>query len=57
MDPVDLKKLVEAALLAHGQPLNMEQLRCLFDEFERPEPEAMRVALQALAGDCAGRPL
>ncbi len=57
MDRNDLGKLVEAALLAHGQPLNMEQLRGLFDEFERPDPDAVREALQALARDCAERPL
>ena len=53
----DLKHLIEAALLAHGQPLSIEQMRGLFDEFERPEAEAVREALQALADDCAGRPV
>jgi len=57
MSQHDLKNLVEAALLAHGQPLSIEQVRGLFDEFERPEVEAVREVLQALAEDCVGRPV
>jgi len=57
MSQHDLKNLVEAALLAHGQPLSIEQMRGLFDEFERPEVEAVREVLQALAEDCVGRPV
>ena len=57
MSQLDLKNLVEAALLAHGQPLSIEQMRGLFDEFERPEMEAVREVLQALAEDCVGRPV
>jgi len=57
MSQHDLKNLVEAALLAHGQPLSIEQVRGLFDEFERPEMEAVREVLQALAEDCVGRPV
>ena len=57
MDPSYLKNLIEAALLAHGQPLNIEQLRGLFDEFDRPDTASVRAALAALAGDCAARPV
>jgi segregation and condensation protein B len=52
-----LKNLVEAALLAYGQPLNMDQLRGLLDEADRPEAAAVREALEALASECAGRPV
>lgn len=52
-----LKNLVEAALLAYGQPLNMDQLRGLFDEVDRPEAATVREALEALARECAGRPV
>jgi chromosome segregation and condensation protein ScpB len=34
MDTGQLKSIIEAALLAYGQPLGVEQLRELFDEFE-----------------------
>lgn len=57
MDTGQLKGIIEAALLAYGQPLGVEQLRELFDEFERPEAAAVRKALAALAEDCEGRPV
>lgn len=52
-----LKQVVEAALLAYGQPLSVDQLREIFDEFERPEAAAIRRALAELAADCEGRPM
>jgi segregation and condensation protein B len=52
-----LKQVVEAALLAFGQPLSVDQLREIFDEFERPEAAAIRRALAELAEDCHGRPM
>lgn len=52
-----LKQVVEAALLAFGQPLSVDQLREIFDEFERPEAAAIRRALAELAEDCRGRPM
>ena len=52
-----LKQVVEAALLAFGQPLSVDQLREIFDEFERPGAAAIRRALAELAEDCRGRPM
>jgi segregation and condensation protein B len=52
-----LKQVVEAALLAFGQPLSVDQLREIFDEFERPEAAAIRRALAELAAECSGRPM
>ena len=52
-----LKNLIEAALLAYGQPLNMDQLRGLFDEVDRPEAATVLEALEALARECADRPI
>lgn len=57
MDNDQLKSTIEAALLAYGQPLNVEQLREMFDEFERPDAVAVRKALADLARDCDGRPM
>ena len=57
MDTVQLKGIIEAALLAYGQPLGIEQLREIFEEFERPDAAAVRKALTALAEDCEGRPM
>jgi segregation and condensation protein B len=57
METGQLKGIIEAALLAYGQPLSVEQLREVFDEFERPEASEIRKALAALARDCEGRPM
>ncbi|MGQ0385306.1 MAG: SMC-Scp complex subunit ScpB [Gammaproteobacteria bacterium] len=57
MDNAQLKQIVEAALLAYGQPLSIDQLREMFDESERPESLELRKALEALARDCEGRPV
>jgi segregation and condensation protein B len=56
METGQLKGIIEAALLAYGQPLGIEQLREIFDEFERPDASQVRKALVALADDCEGRP-
>jgi segregation and condensation protein B len=55
MDTGQLKHIVEAALLAYGQPLGIDQLREMFEEYERPEAAAVRKALLELAQDCEGR--
>ena len=57
MDAGQLKSIIEAALLAYGQPLGVEQLREVFDEHERPDSAQVRKALAALADDCKGRPM
>ncbi len=57
MDTAQLKGTIEAALLAYGQPLGIEQLRALFEDFERPEAQQVRKALAELTDDCAGRPM
>jgi len=54
---VELKTIVEAALLAAGRPLSFAELENLFAESERPEPGELQAALAALAEDCRGRPV
>jgi segregation and condensation protein B len=55
MSEQTLKNVVEAALLAAGRPLDVEQLRELFDEYERPPVAAVEDALVALTADYTGR--
>jgi segregation and condensation protein B len=57
METAQLKGIIEAALLAYGQPLGIEQLREIFEEFERPDAAQVRKALVAIADDCEGRPM
>ena len=51
----ELKTIVEALLLAAGEPLALDRLLELFPDAERPERDALRAALAELAADYAGR--
>lgn len=51
----ELKIILEALLLAGGEPLTLERLLQTFPEAERPERDAVRAALAELATDYAGR--
>jgi len=57
METQYLKNIVEAALLAAERPLEVEQLRELFEEFERPTAAEVREVLAVLATDYEGRAL
>jgi segregation and condensation protein B len=50
-----LKHIIEAALLAAGEPLNRAQLGALFNENEGPSANEITDALAELARDCADR--
>lgn len=50
-----LKRIVEAALLAAAQPLSVVQLQALFAETETPTNEDLARALDELSSDCAER--
>jgi segregation and condensation protein B len=50
-----LKQIVEAALLAAGRPLSLDQLLALFEEREQPEKKALREVLTSLMDDYQGR--
>lgn len=52
---VELKTILEAALLAAGRPLSLAELENLFAEDERPEPAEIQTALAELAEDCRSR--
>jgi segregation and condensation protein B len=55
MSDTTVKNVVEAALLAAGRPLDVEQLKELFDDLARPESADVRAVLKALAADYEGR--
>ena len=50
-----LQAIIEAALLAAGRPLSLEQLRELFEEDERPARQVVEHALVQLEQSCEGR--
>jgi len=55
MDEQKLKNIVEAALLASGRPLSLDELQGLFDDADRPEKAQLREALDALGAEYEGR--
>ena len=57
MDDTQIKYFVEAALLAAGRPLSVDQLQRLFDEDSMPDKSQIRQALTALAEDYEDRGL
>lgn len=55
MDAELLKKILEGALFAAGQPMSLDQLGFLFDEADRPDNATLRSTLEALVQDYEGR--
>ena len=51
MDAVEIKHFIEAALLAAGRPLSIDQLQKLFDGRSAPEKTEIRAAIAALSED------
>ncbi|MEO5624790.1 MAG: SMC-Scp complex subunit ScpB [Dokdonella sp.] len=51
----ELKRIIEAALLASAQPLTLPQISGLFDELEMPPHDDLARALGELQDDCAER--
>jgi len=50
-----VRNVIEAALLAAGQPLPVAELARLFEEGNRPSPQELQAALESLAGEYQGR--
>jgi segregation and condensation protein B len=50
-----VKNVIEAALLAAGQPLPVAELARLFEEGNRPTPQQLQAALEVLAAEYADR--
>lgn len=50
-----LQAIAEAALLASGGPMSLDQLRDLFDENERPARQVMEHVMVLLDAACEGR--
>ena len=55
MDDQELKNVIEAALLAAGRPVTIEQLGELFKKRSRPDKKKLREVIDLLAKDYEGR--
>jgi len=54
-DNAQLKNIVEAALLAAGKALSLDQLLPLFEEDQQPDKKDLRAVLNELSDDYTGR--
>ncbi len=50
-----VKQILEAALLAAGEPLGIERIQELFTDDERPDARHIRAVMDELAADYQGR--
>jgi len=57
MTDISLKCILEAALLAIGRPLSLDEMRGLFPETDQPDVPTLRAALEELGNDYAERGL
>ena len=57
MDHEEIKHFVEAALLAAGRPLSLDQIKGLFDDRSVPDKREIRRAIDVLTEDCEARGL
>lgn len=55
MDDIEIKHFIEAALLAAGRPMSVEQLQKLFDGRSTPEKSQIRQAISSLLDDYEDR--
>jgi len=55
MDIAQLKKILEAILLAAGRPLSLNQLQAMFEEQEQPDRGVLRESIAALQEDYLDR--
>ena len=55
MEATEIKHFIEAALLAAGRPLNIDQLKGLFDGRTAPEKSEIRKAIETLNNEYEDR--
>jgi segregation and condensation protein B len=55
MNDIQLKHIVEGALLAAGRPLDINHLEALFDDDQCPSKEDFKTALEKISSDCEER--
>ncbi|TAL62978.1 MAG: SMC-Scp complex subunit ScpB [Legionella sp.] len=57
MDAMELKHIIEAVLLSSSEPLLLEKIQELFDDWQKPELEQIIAAIDLLKEDYNQRPI
>jgi segregation and condensation protein B len=57
MDELELKNIVEALLLSSGEPISLEKILTVFDEWQMPNREQVSGIIQLLQVEYESRPL
>ena len=55
MNETQIKNIVEAALMASGEPLSIDRIEALFEEADRPERKTIREVVGRIQADYADR--
>ena len=55
MSETGLVQIIEGALMAAGEPLSLQRISQLFDEFDRPSNDDLRQAIDEVSARCDGR--
>ena len=55
MDDNELKNIIEALLFSSSEPLSLDKLLEVFEEWQRPTKEQIHVIIDSLKEDCASR--
>lgn len=55
LDETNLKRIIEAAIMASDQPMSMEQLKKMIDSENPPNTESMQAILNEIKADYEGR--
>lgn len=55
LNPEQIKNIVEAALMAAGQPLSLDRLLALFVDDQQPSRDDIKTALSSLEEECENR--
>lgn len=57
MDELELKNIIEVLLLSSGQPITLDKIINVFDDWQKPSLEQIQDAIHCLQEDYLSRPL
>lgn len=57
MDELELKNIIEALLLSSGEPISLDKILSIFDDWQMPSSEQVKELIQRLQLDYESRPM